>query len=268
MHDELESNSFRFVTGIEYHERLENLNGADIVLRILRRQKLTIGRFLLEVLGPPSRLNSSSRQQVHAFLAGRNVDGHPLRVIEAIINHPDANEFTAGQPTRPIFRYPPHSIPPNNSCVYPGENVTRVLPMFPSPANATAASTVVPAESSTGSHQPWPFNHPAANVIREFCTQQTMKEVEAEMECLADLETFRSHDNDGFSWPRILSFRFSEVTAEVLTAAPVLWILLTTAAIGSSRSSRIGHVMADRANSTGRGSNNARDPWLVCTFIN
>jgi hypothetical protein len=64
------------VTGLEYRERLEKLNGADIVLRILRRQKLTIGIFLTEVLGPPSRLDSSSRQQVHAFLAGGNVDGH------------------------------------------------------------------------------------------------------------------------------------------------------------------------------------------------
>lgn len=107
--------------------------------------------------------------------------------------------------------------------------------------------------------------------LRQLFAAETLSLIQSEVQQLSEVDSLRSNDGlTGYTWNRVLSFQFSTITNHVIEAAPLLWSVLTTAAIGNEkRGDRIRETMQKSENKSGRGSNNGRDPWLVsktCMF--
>ena len=236
-----ESKGLLSMTRIDWTTKRKATVAAHTVMNVLQDLDISLGHFLSTILAPDADLQPSAREKVRRFISGTTAHGLPLDIVKSIVNHPHATSYRAQRPVETPFPIPDYASPPAQSSVSPDPSHAE----HPPPSQAARP--------------------PTANILRAFFVDETLNQIRCEVQSLSKLEVFRSDDGDaGYSWTRVLAFHFSSVMAHVLESAPVLWSVITTAAIGDAkRSVQIRETMRSSENKSGRGSNNARDPWLV-----
>jgi hypothetical protein len=68
-----------------------------------------------------------------------------------------------------------------------------------------------------------------------------------------------------YTWKTLLSFSFVENLIMIMRVAPILWFLLTEAAIGKKQAAQLeaANVHVVPGAGAGRGNNNHRNLWIV-----
>ena len=234
------STSFIQRNGIEKERVLNELSGAGVVLSVLKHQKLTLGKFLHTLLTTPSEaLSDSTRKSLSSFLKG-NGKHSAVDVVRAIYEHPFSR--------RPG---PPAAIlPPSFSFSLA---VAECTDSIPSHTAIEAGAEAVRAPQ------------PARVELRDYFVKEVCKEVGKEMIALTkgdNLRGVQSQAGQGYTWAFLMGVSFDMMQRFVVSTAPILWTLLTSAAMGEKRAEHLKQVYAARQGN-GRGSNHVRDPWLV-----
>ena len=92
------------------------------------------------------------------------------------------------------------------------------------------------------------------------CTELEVHQLQKE----PSLQSCRSKDS-GFFWNIILEFSVDAAQRVLMKVAPVMWMVLTSIAIGKRRSIQLKEANATDKKS-GKGANHIHDPYLVsCT---
>lgn len=194
---------------IEWTEHRKGENAVNVVMRVMQDLSLSLGLFLQTILSPRANLAPSAKEKVRRFVTGSTAHGNPVDIVKAILQHPHATVYYSnGRPVETLFPLPSYSHPP--------------------PQSSVSASFCDTEESSSESHQP-----STANLMRALFVDETLKQIRNEVQSLVNLDELRSNDGaTGYTWGRVLSFRFSVVMKHIIKSAPILWSIITTAAIG------------------------------------
>lgn len=177
---------------------IKELSGAEVILSVMRKQDLTVGKFCTIIFASNRRaeLSPQSRSQISLFLAGMTEDT-PGAVVRAMSKHPFGRTTVKGRVMQPSFVLPAYSIPPLTSAVW-----TEALG-----ASLPGAATALPAYEA----------------IRQFCVEETLAHVEMEMTAFSSLAELRSSDDDGLTWRFLTAFSSTSILLLVMTHAPCLW---------------------------------------------
>jgi len=225
--------SFIQRNGIEKEQGLNELSGAGVVLSVLKHQKLMLGKFLHIVLTTPSKdLSDSTRKSVSSFLKG-NGKHLAVDVIRAIYEHP--------------FSF------------HPGPLAAMLPPSFsfsPVAAECTdgiSSQTAMEAEAEARAPQPTQVE------LCDYFVEEVCKEVGKEMIALTkgdNLQGAQAQAGQRYTWAFLLGVSFDMMQSFVVSTAPILWILLTSAAMGEKRAEHLKQVYVARKGK-GQGSNHA-----------
>src|SRR5258708_15106492 len=217
--------------GIEKEQVLNELSGASVVLSIPKCQKLTLGKFLHIVLTTPSKdLSDSTRKSISSFLKG-NGKHSAVDVIQAIYKHP--------------------------FLCHPGPLAAMLPPSFsfsPVAAECTdgiSSQTAMEAEAEARAPQPTQVE------LHDYFVKEVCKEVGKEMIVLTkgdNLQGAQAQAGQRYTWAFLLGVLFDMMQSFVVSTAPILWILLTSVAMGEKRAEHLKQVYAARKGK-GQGSN-------------
>jgi hypothetical protein len=234
------STSFIPRNGIEKEQVLKELSGAGVVLSVLKRQKLTLGKFLHILLTTPSEdLSDSTRKSLSSFLKG-NGKHSAVDVVRAIYEHPFSRRT--------------------------GPPAVMIPPSFSFSPVAVECTEGIPSQAATEDEAEARVPRPARVELRNYFVEEVCKEVGKEMVALTKDDNLRGAQEQAgqrYTWTFLMGVSFDALQSFVVSTAPILWTLLTSAAMGEKRAGHLKQVYAARKGE-GRGSNHSRDPWLVC----
>lgn len=257
------STDIRLYTAPEIEER--RANPVEPAMRVARAYGLPFGNFMMKLLDPSKTyiLNqTATATQLGRFLKGRAVVT-PVDMVEAMRVHPySVPHATNGSVIHPsTTNAPSSSVPPSSSAAYchnptPNNHGSD----GPEPREADDEDGVGgPDDGGTSS----PF---AFHALDEWAAHRTRVRVQREVRSLATLEMLRAvTTQETLSWSALLSFSIAPISAAILQAAPVLWSIMTAAAVPKSATN--GRIEGDHSegwptDSKGRRKT-TRDPWLV-----
>lgn len=248
--------NFADVGGAEKARMRESLDGAGPVLHLLRERGLPLGRFLSVVFDKErwDDLDQPSRKQIEWFLHGATKGGHPVDVVRSIFDHPQSR---SKQGTVQQFIFPECSVPPSSSFDSPEQEKEALLVLRPPDTSDGAGRSQLCVR--------------ARDALLPFFVDTVVAEMSREADHLMRDEVMKGptsgRTDEKLSWDSLTSFSFGLTMLHMIVYAPIMWILLTSAAIGKNRSARIKEVNSSEENESGRGSNNTRDPWLVSRLV-
>ncbi len=205
---------------------------AEVVLAVLKEQGLTIGEFLLAVLGDVENLSHLAKEVMKWFIQGCT-KVHPITVVNAIYKHPYAC---------PDCFYKPSFHP---------------LPRWSVPFDRSQPNN------------PFAETHCTYGTLQKYFVAQAAEHVQMEVKQLLGNDFLRTqvtkHEGGKFDWNAVLTFSIATLQQTMMELAPVTWMLLTGVALGIDEE-RATMLQMSRTNSKqdGKGSNNTRDPYLVC----
>lgn len=194
--------------------------GTSVVFAVLKEQGIVFGEFLRACFAPleETDIARGPKQSIMNFLQGKG-KFHPADLVDSIFNHKHSKTPTPGspKPLKPLLQLPPYSIPRTSSESVPpsaNEPLQGILP------NRHALEPLVRARDTI---MQW-----AVNLVRDL--------VEEEGLLLTNRDEFRSKTGTGFTWDKVDDISFDHLGEIVMDDAPVLWTVLTAAAIGPKRS--------------------------------
>jgi hypothetical protein len=110
--------------------------------------------------------------------------------------------------------------------------------------------------------------HGHDRALKQYFAQKVLELVNQEMTQLAGDDLLKAGEHTALTWAKVTSFSFTGIQTMVKEKAPLLWSVLTMAAIGPNVT-RLAKAREEAIEGArGRGSNNRRDPWLVCASDN
>ncbi|KAF8335424.1 uncharacterized protein EI90DRAFT_3120516 [Cantharellus anzutake] len=228
----------------------ERLRGVNLVMAIMHREGLSLGKFLSVIFDLQSRKDAllpSAHQKVNSFLKGYTDQGTLLEIKHEIILVFE-HDFGRDMGCQPTY----HPLPPFTS--HPHQEAAGG---FPASAKGIQATSFYERQDFSGEG--------SEKSLKQYFAQKVLEEVDQEMTLLASDKILKAGEHTALTWAKVTGFSFTQIQGRVREKAPLLWTILTMSAIGSNVS-RLEKACEDAIEGArGCGSKNRRDPWLGCT---
>lgn len=272
------STRIEVVRPVEGRELREAGSGTQVIFNVLKKQNIVFGQFLAKCFGNPDALTNGGMQTIMRFLHGESKGPQAVDVVRAIYQHKFSRQnsstghliparFTTSKP----YATPPAKSP---SISEADAHATADIPSHNLNLPTSESSEITPPVPPLSATPPVPEAHEkrAYYTLQKFFVEETIELASSEIGSLSKREEVRALDGGNFGWQTIVACSFTSLQWLVMHTAPIMWHILTRAAVGAKRDVSLGPdepvrdlesaLPAQNVDSASR-TRTPRDPWLV-----
>ncbi len=212
-----------------YKDVPKEIQKTKIILAALCQQNLTISQFLATILDPNNedKLTSNSQSSLATFLQGWTTTGtQPIDTVKLMFHH-RLSQDRLNQTGTAYHPLPIYARPPTILSLHPQS--------IPSSLDVTLDGTDNPGFNTRSI---WDGVR-ARSSLKQYFLHKVLEEVSSEVENLVEEGSLHAEGPAVLSWINMTTFSFTQTQELILKKAPVLWSILTMAAISDGNAGRL-----------------------------